>query len=72
MAYSLSLSRLTIEVYERLLLNLSTFIIYISDQNKKNALGSCFYLNHKYSHLYAPICQLILKHKNLFRKINNK
>ena len=30
LAYSLSLSRLTTEIYERLLLNLSTFVIYIN------------------------------------------
>lgn len=46
--YTVELSRLKVGVYERILDNLSTFIIYISERSKE-AAGSSFYLNHRYS-----------------------
>ena len=69
MVYVTELSRLKVEVYERLLENLSTFIIYIHDQSAKNCP---FYLNPKYQHFYIPICRLIIKHKEIFMKIHDR
>ena len=66
--YVTELSRLKMEIYERLLSNLSTFIIYISDQSLRK---SPFFLNHKYKD-DIPICKLILDNKSIFAKISDK
>jgi hypothetical protein len=69
--FTLGLSRLNVEIYERLLINLSTFIIYISE-NRGSTSGSCYYLNHRYKHLFLPICRLLLRYRRTFRRVKDK
>jgi hypothetical protein len=69
--FTIGLSRIKAQVYERLLYNLSTFVIYINERNNRQA-GSPFYLNHKYVEYYPKICKLILENQSVFRAIDNK
>jgi len=47
LTYTVNLSRLSLEVYEIILKNLSTFIIYISEHQTLDDSKSSFFLNHK-------------------------
>jgi hypothetical protein len=67
--FTLGLSRLRSEVYERLLCNLSSFIIFISERTNYRSTGSPFYLNHKYIKFYPKICKLVLENQSIFRTV---
>lgn len=68
--FTVKISRLKPEIYEKLLFNLSTFIMYISDQTSRQATS--FYLNHKFLDYYEKICHLVLQNKAKFKGITNK
>lgn len=76
LAFTVNLSRIKAEVYERLLFNLSTFIIHINEKSVKpsgpgNSV-SPYYLNHKYLQYYPKIIRLVLENQSIFRGIHNK
>jgi hypothetical protein len=68
--FSVGLSRLNPEVYERLLCGLSTFLLYICERN--NRFTGHYYLNHKYQALYPRVCRLVLDNHSVFRAVPNK
>ena len=72
MAFTVGLHGLASEVYERLLRNLSTFIIYIQEHPRTDLSRSSFFLNQRYRDLFAPICRLVLGNRDIFRRVADK
>lgn len=70
LALTVRMERLRPEIYEKLMYNLSTFIIYVGDRGSKST--NVFYLNHRYLSYYEKICRLVLGHKDRFRPVVHK
>lgn len=70
LVYCLGLARLKPEVYERLLFNLSTFLVFISKKQSQHT--SAFFLNHRYQALYPQIVRLVVEHRALLRAVKDK
>ena len=72
LAFTVGLHRLATAVYERLLRNLSTFIVYVSGHHRADNSRSSFFLNQRYRELFVPICRLVLGNRDVFRRVADK
>ena len=66
---SLTLKRIKAEVYQQLLNNLSTFVIFVEEQSQR---GSPFYLNPAYASLYPRITAALLTHSDMLTPLPHK